>query len=81
MGSNSGVRLSLLSLFFWHGFHGLRGLVKGFFLAPRLNKGKSRFNGAGGFHGLRGFGFLLLREKFSVSRKGAKALRKEGNHK
>jgi hypothetical protein len=34
-----------------------------------------------GFHGLRGFGFLLLREKFSVSRKGAKALRKEGNHK
>ena len=26
------------------------------FLAPRLNKGKSRFNGAGGFQGFRGLG-------------------------
>ena len=31
----------------------------GCFLAPRLNKSKNRFNGAGVFHGLRGFGFLV----------------------
>ena len=31
----------------------------GFFLAPRLNKSKNRFNGAGGFHGFHGFGFLV----------------------